>query len=388
LRYAGRVGSLRPSATMAAAARVTEAIRSGKDIVRFDIGEPDFDTPDHIRAAAIDAIRKGFTHYTSARGIPELGAALAQSLRPDGMELGQENLAFYPGSKLGVYSLLSLLVGDGDEALIQDPVWPTYASIVEYLGGSPSPVKAWDEANPDSFPVESFVAKMTPRTKVVVINSPCNPTGSVATKKALEELEEACGSKGIVLVLDRIYSAITCEGGPAGAPSADPEKGNFVVVSGFSKEFAMTGWRLGYTVASKELTDLLVKVIDNTSTCASAFVQKAAVAGLTGERSWQKKMNDEYRARRDIMLSEISRVPGWSCTRPAGAFYCFANIGSPDSVSLSDGLLREARVSSVAGGHFGPSGEGHIRLSYTTSRDRIVEGMGRIRRYVESTRAG
>ena len=388
MRYADRVGSLRPSATMAAAAAVSEAIRSGQDIVRFDIGEPDFDTPDHIREAGIDAIRKGFTHYTSARGIPELGDALVQSLRANGIDARQENLAFYPGSKLGVFSLLSLLVGEGDEVMLQDPVWPTYASIVEYLGGSPSLVRAWDEVDPNSFPVERFVEKMTPRTKAVVVNSPCNPTGSIATKGALEELEEACSSRDIVLVLDRIYSAITYDGRPEKAPATDFEKGKIIVVSGFSKEFAMTGWRLGYTVASKELTNLLVKVIDNTTTCATAFVQKAAVAGLTGERSWEKKMNDEYGARRDTMLAEIAKVSGWSCVKPAGAFYCFVNIGGPDSVSLSDALLREARVSSVAGAHFGPSGEGHIRLSYTTSRERIVEGMGRIRRFVESTRAG
>ena len=384
MRYASRVGSLRPSATMAAAAAVQEAIRRGEDIIRFDIGEPDFDTPDHIREAGIDAIRKGFTHYTSARGIPELGAALAQSLTADGMDVGPRNLAFYPGSKLGVYSLLSLLVGDGDEALIQDPAWPTYASIVEYLGGSPCLVNAWDEGDPDSFPVQRFVKKMTTKTKAVVVNSPCNPTGSVAKRRTLEELAEACSSRGVVLVLDRIYSAITYDGGPEKAPAADFENGSVAVVSGFSKEFAMTGWRLGYTVASKELTDLLVKVIDNTATCASAFVQKAAVAGLTGERSWQRKMNDEYRARRDLMLEEIGRVPGWTCARPSGAFYCFANMGRPESVALSDALLREAKVSSVAGAQFGPAGEGHIRLSYTTSRDRIAEGMGRIRRFVES----
>ena len=329
---------------MAAAAAVQEAIRRGEDIVRFDIGEPDFDTPDHIREAGIDAIRKGFTHYTSARGIPELGAALAQSLTADGMDVGPRNLAFYPGSKLGVYSLLSLLVGDGDEALIQDPAWPTYASIVEYLGGSPSLVNAWDESDPDSFPVQHFVKKITTKTKAVVVNSPCNPTGSVAKRRALEELAEACSSRGVVLVLDRIYSAITYDGGPEKAPTADFEKGSVAVVSGFSKEFAMTGWRLGYTVASKELTDLLVKVIDNTATCASAFVQKAAVAGLTGERSWQRKMNEEYRARRDLMLEEIGRVPGWTCARPSGAFYCFANVGRSDSVALSDALLRVAKV--------------------------------------------
>ena len=386
LKLSERVGRLHGSATMAAAAAVQRAVQSGQDVVRFDIGEPDFDTPEHIREAGIDAIKKGFTHYTSARGIPELGSALVQSLRADGVDVKPSNITFYPGSKLGVYSVLSLLVGEGDEALIQDPVWPTYRTMVEYLGGTPTLVTAWEEKDPSSFPVENFVGKFSERTKAVVVNSPCNPTGAIAGRDRLEELAEACDAKGIVLVLDRIYSALTYDREPEKAPAADFSKGNFVIASGFSKEFAMTGWRLGYAVASEGLTDLLVSVIDNTATCAAAFVQKAAVAALTGERSWQKKMNYEYRTRRDTMLEEIEKVPGWSCVRPPGAFYCFPRVGRSDSASLSDALLKEARVSSVAGAHFGPSGEGHLRLSYTTSEERIVEGMRRIREFVEKGR--
>lgn len=387
LRYTARVGRLQASPTLAAAAAVRKQVLSGEDIVRFDVGEPDFDTPDHIREAAIEAIRKGFTHYTSARGIPELADALVQHLGSDGVDAQPSNIAFYPGSKLSLYSVLSLLVGEGERALVQDPVWPTYGSIVEYLGGESVPIKSWDEKDPDHFPVEHFVDELTENTKVVVVNSPCNPTGSVGGKDPLEDLARECHSRGVVLLLDRIYSALTYDGAAEKAPAGDLEGGDFVIVSGFSKEFAMTGWRLGYTVASKDFTDRLARVVDNTATCAPSFVQKAAVAALTGETSWQERMNREYVERRDLMVAEMKRIPGWSCAPPRGAFYCFPKVDASDSAALSGALLKEAKVSSVAGVYFGPSGEGHLRLSYTTPKERIAEGMKRIRDAVESTGA-
>lgn len=355
--------------------------------MRFDIGEPDFDTPSHIRKAGIDAIDSGFTHYTSARGIPDLAGALSGSLKDDGLDASAANLAFYPGSKFAVFSILSLLVDPGDEVVIQDPVWPTYGSIVEYLGGTPTRVVTWKEDDPEYFPVEEVVAKMTARTKAVLINSPCNPTGGVAGEERLGELAQACDKKGVVLILDRIYSALTYGGSHERLPETRLEGGNFMVVSGFSKEFAMTGWRLGYSVAAKGFTDMLVRLQDNTSTCTAAFVQKAAVAALTGERSWQREMNDEYARRRDAMVAEIGKIPGWGCAPPRGAFYCFPRVGG-DSAALAASLLKDAGVSSVAGAAFGPAGEGHLRLSYTTSRDRIVEGMARVRRFVESSKKG
>ena len=353
------------------------------DVVRFDIGEPDFDTPAHIKEAGIAAIRSGFTHYTSARGIPELRDALVGDQKDKGLDAGSSNIAFYPGSKLGLFCALSLLVDPGDEVLVQDPVWPSYGSIVEYLGGSPVEVGSWKGDQPSMPTAEAFESKITNRTRAVIINTPCNPTGAVVGYDSLEELVRICTARKVVLILDRIYSALTYDGSPDRIPSADLEEGYFVVVSGFSKEFAMTGWRLGYTIASRALTDALVNLQDNTSTCAPSFVQKAGVAALTGDRGWQKAMNDEYRARRDLMVDGIRRVPGWSCQPPAGAFYCFPRVADSESIALADSLLSRKRVSSVAGAYFGSSGEFHLRLSYTTSRDRIAEGMKRIRDLVE-----
>ena len=385
LELSARAKNLHGSPTLGAAEKVRGMIARNEDVVRFDIGEPDFDTPTHIKEAGITAIRNGFTHYTSARGIPELRDALVSDQRTKGLDAGPSNVAFYPGSKFGLFCVLSLLVDPGNEVLVQDPAWPSYGSIVEYLGGRPVEVESWKEEQPSTFNVGAFADKVTDKTRAVIINTPCNPTGAVVDNDRLEELLEVCTSKNVVLILDRIYSALTYDDSPERIPAGDLETGSFIVVSGFSKEFAMTGWRLGYTLASKALTDSLVSLQDNTSTCAPSFVQKAGVAALLGERGWQKEMNDEYRARRDLMIGGIRRVHGWYCQPPAGAFYCFPRIADPGSIAFAESLLSNERVSSIAGAYFGRSGENHLRLSYTTSQERIAEGMSRIRSMVEES---
>ena len=385
MRLADRVRNLQGSPTLNAAETVRRLLAKNEDVVRFDIGEPDFDTPTHIKEAGIAAIRNGFTHYTSARGIPELREALVGDQRAKGLDMGTENVAFYPGSKFGLFSVLSLLVDTGDEVVIQDPAWPSYASMIEYLGGNPVRTEPWKDDHPSDFPLESFENKIAENTKAVLINSPCNPTGAVVSGDNLQQLAGICARKKVVLILDRIYSALTYDDLPDRIPKVDLERGDFVLVSGFSKEFAMTGWRLGYTIASRAFTDSLVDLQDNTATCAPSFVQKAGVAALNGEREWQNEMNQEYKARRDLMIEWIRKLTGWHCLPPSGAFYCFPRIGDADSVSFAARLLSGRLVSSVAGAYFGPGGERHLRLSYTTSRDRIVTGMERIKSMVEES---
>ncbi len=366
---------------MEAAEKVRRLLAEKTDVVRFDIGEPDFDTPRHISEAGTEAISKGFTHYTSPRGIPELRDALVHDLRQrNGLEAGTDQLVFYPGSKFAIFSVFSLLCEEGDEVIIEDPLWPTYASILEFLRAVPLRVQNWNEIEATSS-VEGMISKITSKTKAVLVNSPSNPTGSTVPEREIARLLEECDKRGIPLILDRIYSALSYDGENSKVPAYDLEDGNLIIVSGFSKEFAMTGWRLGYSVASKNFTKLLCDFQENTTSCPASFVQKAAVAALTGPREWQTKMNSEYRERRDLMLQGIGQIPGWKCAPPPGAFYCFPSIPSSDSVSYSKKLLEEKYVSLIAGAHFGPSGEGHLRLSYTTSKDRIVEGMKRIKEF-------
>lgn len=384
MKLAKSVDRLKPSPTIAAGEEVKGLLAKGKDIVRFDIGEPDFDTPEHIKRAGIEAIQKGFTHYTSARGIPELREALVEDQRKKGIGMSIANTVFYPGSKFALYSVLALLVDPGDEIIMQDPVWPTYGSIVEYLGGIPIQINDWNDGGSGTTlsPYE-FEKKITSKTKAILVNSPCNPTGAIVPENKIEELIQICRSKQVPLILDRIYSALTYDGLEDRIPQYDIEDGSMIIISGFSKEFAMTGWRLGYTVAPRKLTDLLVQLQDNTTSCPSSFVQIAAVEALKGDREWQKKMNREYQDRRNAMVSGLNSIPGWKCAPPQGAFYCFpyiSNVG--DSASFSNSLLSQCMVSSVAGKFFGKHGENHLRLSYTTSKDRIVEGMKRIREFV------
>jgi len=383
MKLAKSVERLKPSPTIAAGEEVRKLLAKGEDIVRFDIGEPDFDTPEHIKRAGIEAIEKGFTHYTSVRGIPELREALIEDQKKKGIGMTGQQTVFYPGSKIALFSVLALLVDPGDEIILQEPVWPTYGSIVEYFGGTPVPVNEWDDKNPAAkFSPAEFENQITSKTKAILVNSPSNPTGAVIPENKIEELLQICRTKKVPMILDRIYSALTYDGVEDKIPQYDIEDGDMIIISGFSKEYAMTGWRLGYTIAPKRFTDLLVQLQDNSTSCPASFVQVAAVAALTGDRDWQKKMNKEYQERRDTMVSGINKIPGWNCLPPQGAFYCFPTISSQnDSVSFSGKLLSQGHVSSVAGKFFGEHGEGHLRLSYTTSKERIVEGMRRIREF-------
>ena len=372
---------LQPSPTLAAAEAVRRLKLDGKPVFRFDVGEPDFDTPRHVKEAAIEAIKDGYTHYTSAKGLPELREAIANKYAAKGVPVKHENVAVFPGSKFALYAVLSLLTSPGDEVIVQDPSWPSYASMITFLRGSPKFVPATLEQHfvPTT---QSFQEKVTGRTKAMIINSPGNPTGAVYPPRLMKDLRELCEERRTVLISDEIYSALVYNG-QAPSPLEDPESGNTIVVSGFSKEFAMTGWRLGYTLAPKRVTDLLVRFLENTVTCPTSFVQKAAVAALTGPRDWFSEMLAEYRTRRDTMIERLSKIPGWQCAIPDGAFYCFARTNFKDSRALESMLLQKERVSVVAGAHFGPSGERHIRLSFTCSLDNVREGMDRIRRFAE-----
>ena len=375
---------LQPSPTLAAAETVRRLQMDGKPVFRFDVGEPDFDTPKHVKDAAIEAIESGFTHYTSAKGLSELRTAISDSYKAKGITVKPENVTVFPGSKFALYAVLSLLIESGDGVMVQDPGWPSYASIATFLGGSPIFVPAPSKQRfvPT---IDSFQERMTERTKIVIINSPCNPTGAVYSEQLMTELSKLCNKRGITLVSDEIYSALTYNGQQAPSPLENAEADKTIVLSGFSKEFAMTGWRLGYALASTRFTELLARFMENTATCTTSFVQKAAVAALTGPRDWFKDMLVEYRTRRDTMLEELKKIVGWECEVPDGAFYCFPRTNFSDTRALEKMLLEEKRVSVVAGAHFGRMGEGHVRLSYATSTDNIRRGIEILRQYVDAS---
>jgi aspartate aminotransferase len=376
---------LQPSPTLRTAETARTLQSQGKKVIRFDIGEPDFDTPDHIRKAAVESINKGFTHYTSSKGILDLRAALAKEFTDRHVETKAENVVVFPGSKSALYASLSLLIEPDEKVIIPDPAWPSYASIITFLRGVPVsiPTKGESQFVPT---IESFLERIDNKTKAVIINSPNNPTGAVYQRKLVEELRDLCEERKVVLVSDEIYASIVYDGERAPTPLADPESGSVIVISGFSKEYAMTGWRLDYAVASTRFAELLARFQENTTTCPTSFVQKAAVAALSDQREWFRDMLAEYRRRRDVMVRGINTIQGWECPNPGGAFYCFPRTNLKDSRALEAGLLYTKYVSVVAGAHCGSSGERHLRLPYAISEDSIEEGLGLIKQYVEEQR--
>lgn len=373
---------LQASPTLAAAENVRKLQSDGRPVFRFDVGEPDFETPQHVKDAAIEAIKNGFTHYTSAKGLPELRTAIASTYTGKGIAVKPEHVTVFPGSKFALYSALSLLIEAEDEVVIQDPAWPSYASIVTFLRGSPifvpAPMKKHFVPT-----IESFQKIITKRTKAVIINSPGNPTGAIYPKQLIQDLKEVCEKRGIIVISDEIYSALVYDGKTAPSPLEDPQAGDTIVVSGFSKEFAMTGWRLGYAIASTRISDLLSRFMENTATCPTSFVQKAAISALTEPRDWFNVMLREYQVRRDTMIQGLKRIDGWECEIPEGAFYCFPRTTFNNTRASEKAILEKKRVSVVAGAHFGTTGEGHIRLSYATSIDKIREGMALLKQYVD-----
>jgi len=362
-------------------------ISRGMDVIRFDAGEPDFPTPAHITDAAVRALREGFTHYTSSRGLPTLRKALANRYAEAGQGVREENIVLFPGAKMALFAVLSVLVSEGQEVLIPEPGWPTYSTLVRFLGGVPVHIPTSLEQNFLPNP-EEFRSRVSPQTRAVVINTPCNPTGRVYPPGLLDSLVEICERHDLILISDEIYASLTYEGRRAPSPLRSPETDRIVVINGFSKEFAMTGWRLGYSVASRHLSDLLAKVQENTTTCPSSFVQKAAESALSEPREWFDQMLAEYQARRDLMVEGLNSIRNWECLVPQGTFYCFPRIGNMDSRKFSSRLLEKEGVSTVPGREFGISGEHHLRLCFAQPASTIRRGIERIRRFVESGSGG
>lgn len=374
--------NLAPSPTVQAIDKVAKLSEQKIEVIRLDIGEPDFETPDHVRQAAIDAIRAGFTHYTSPRGLKELRQALAVSYSDRRVVTKDDNVIVFPGSKTALFAVLSLILGSNDQLIIQNPVWPSYRLISEYVLAGVIQVDANEETGfvPS---VSSFEKSISKRTKAIMINNPCNPTGSVIPKKTIEELLALCNRKNIVLILDEIYAPLFYGKIGDTIPRGDLENDNLIVIGGFSKHYAMTGWRLGHVIASKTFIDWLVRFQENTTTCPSSFAQKAAIAALNGPKEWFDEMMKTYSQRRRVMLESIESIPGWECYPPEGAFYCFPKINTKNSIDFADKLLSSEHVSVLAGAYFGSMGEEHLRLSFTTSEKNIIQGMNKIREFSE-----
>jgi aspartate aminotransferase len=389
MKLATRVGRIQPSPTMAMAARAKALAAQGIDVIDFGVGEPDFDTPDLIKEAAIAAIRAGFTKYTPPSGTDELKRAISARLESDrGLRYEPKEIVVSCGAKHTLYNLAQALFEAGDEVIIPAPYWVSYPDQVLLNDAKPVFVST-GAAQGFILDPEQLQAAITPRTKALILNSPSNPTGAGYTTVQLERIAEVALRNRLIVISDEIYGQIVYDGfRHVSIASLSPEmKANTVVVDGVSKTYAMTGWRIGYAAGPVALMTAVATMQSQSTSNPASISQKAAVAALTGPRTSIDRMVTEFSVRRAEMVQRLSAMPGVTCFRPQGAFYAFPHVGSyygkragattiKGSDDLATYLLEEARIAVVAGAGFGA--EGHIRLSYATALDRIRSGLDRI----------
>jgi len=360
--------------------------REGYDVIHFEIGEPDFDTPEHIKEAAAKALKEGYTHYTPSPGILELREAISEYLEEEfKVEYSPDEIIATPGGKAAIFYALTTVVEEGDEVIIPDPAFPAYESVIRFLNAKPVFVRLKEENDFRMIP-EDVEAKVTDKTKAVVINSPHNPCGSVLTRSDVEGLAEIALRHNLVLITDDVYHKIIYDGFEHESVVSIPEvRDRVLLLNSLSKTYAMTGWRIGYIAADRRFIERMVVLQNNLVSCLPAFVQKATVAALRGPQDFVKKMVDEYRRRRDVIVDGLNRIRGFKCKKPLGAFYVFPNIKGVgmDERELVEYLLREAKVATLHGSAFGPGGEGYLRFSYATSIDLIKAGLERIKVAIE-----
>ena len=359
-------------------ARALEA--QGREIVHLEIGEPDFDTPSNIVEAAIKALRGGQTHYTPSAGIPQLREAIAEEISTTrGIEVHPDQVVVTPGGKPIMFFTILALCEQGDEVIYPNPGFPIYESMINFTGATPVPIPLLMEKD-FRFDIEEFKGLVSPRTKMIILNSPHNPTGGVLTKEDLEAIAEAAIENDALVLSDEIYSRMVYEGKFASITQFPGMVDRTIILDGFSKTYAMTGWRMGYGVMPQWLAAQVTNLMINSNSCTAAFSQWAAVEALQGPQDESKKMVEAFRQRRDVIVDGLNQIPGFRCLRPKGAFYVFPNIEGTGKSSreMEDFLLNEAGVATLSGTSFGKYGEGFLRFSYANSVENLQKALARI----------
>ncbi|TCO32443.1 aspartate/methionine/tyrosine aminotransferase [Kribbella steppae] len=373
MKLAGRMERLGTESAFEVLAKAKALEASGREIVHLEIGEPDFDTPAHVAAAAQQALDKGHTHYVPAPGIPELRTAVTDFLERTGrLSTSPDRVLITPGAKPIMFFTIMALCEEGDEVLYPDPGFPMYASIAAFAGATPVPVPLREE-NGFVIDPEELASLVTPRTKLLILNSPHNPCGSASTPEQLEAIAEIAIRHDLVVLSDEVYWALRYDGDHHSVLDIDGMAERTILLDGWSKTFAMTGWRLGFGVFPQPLIEPITRLVINSVSCTSAFSQHAAIAALEGPWDDVDTMLDAFRERREVIVSGLNAVPGVSCVEPGGAFYAFPNITElgMSAATLADRLLEEAGVACLPGTSFGAYGEGHLRFSYANSVENI-----------------
>jgi aspartate/methionine/tyrosine aminotransferase len=381
MNIAERMSRLGTESAFEVLARARALERQGKEIIHLEIGEPDFETPAHIRDAAKRALDSGATHYGPAAGLPELREAIAKDVGATrNISVTPEEVVVTPGAKPIMYFVITALVNPGDEVIYPNPGFPIYESVINFVGGIPVPIPLREESG-FGFDLAAFERKACSRTKLIILNSPQNPTGGVLEREQLGRIAEIAKQYRIPVLADEIYKSFLYDGEFASITRFPGMKELVIILDGFSKAYAMTGWRLGYGVMPPPLAEHITRLMVNSNSCTASFTQLAGIAALQGDQTPVARMVAEFKRRRDLIVEGLNRLPGISCRLPRGAFYVFPNVKSlrRPSGEVAETLLNEAGVATLGGTAFGEYGEGYLRLSYANSEANLkmaVQRMG------------
>lgn len=376
-----RVQKIAPSATLQITAKAKAMKAQGIDVIGLGAGEPDFDTPQHIKDALYKAVKEGFVYYTPTQGIPELRKAIAEKLERDNKisYAPDKEIIVTPGAKQALYEAVLAIANPGDEILIPEPCWVSYEPMVQFAEGKAVFIPTYER---DGFRLssEAVEKKITEKTRAMILNSPNNPTGAVLDGDALKAVAELCVEHELIAISDEIYEKIIYEAKHVSIASFPGMRERTITVNGFSKTYSMTGWRLGYAAAPQEIIEAMNRIQEHSVSCPTSFVQKAGIAALQGSQECVAAMVKEFKKRRDAIVKKLNEIPNVTCVKPRGAFYAFANFSvyEKDSFKLANFLLKKVGVAVIPGAAFGKIGEGFLRLSYATSMGNINKGMERM----------
>jgi len=377
---AERIGRLGTESAFDVLGKARALERQGRDIIHLEIGEPDFATPPHIVAAAKKALDDGYTHYGPTPGLPELREAVARHVSETrGIPVQPDQVVVTPGAKPIMFFSILALVNPGDEVILPDPGFPIYASVVRFAGGVPVPIPLMEQRD-FGFDLDEFERRAGPQTKLIILNSPQNPTGGVLSPTDLRRIAAVAQRHRIPILSDEVYRRFSYGESPHSIASLPGMADLTILLDGFSKAYAMTGWRLGYGVMPVPLAEAVSRLMVNSNSCTASFTQVAGVAALEADQRDSLAMVEAFRRRRDLVVAGLNAIPGVSCRTPAGAFYAFPNVtafGRPAQV-IADHLLQDAGVAVLAGTGFGQYGEGYLRLSYAASEARLSQALDRM----------
>jgi aspartate aminotransferase len=385
LQLAGRMSRLGTETAFEVLNKARALERQGKSVIHLEIGEPDFDTPANVVEAAVDALHNGWTHYGPSAGLPDLRQTIADYVsRTRGVKAVPEEVVVVPGGKPIIFFTMLALIDAGDEVIYPNPGFPIYESMINYVGGRAVPVRLREDRD-FSLDVSELATLVTDRTKLIILNSPQNPTGGVMVRKDVEQLAKVIGDRNIMILSDEIYSRLLFEGEHFSIMSVPGMQERTILLDGFSKTYAMTGWRMGYGVMRADLAAHITRLMTNSNSCTASFTQMAGIEALRGDQSSVDHMCAEFKRRRDVFVAGLNQIKGFSCRMPKGAFYVFPNITKTGwkSKPLADALLEQAGVAALSGTAFGEFGEGYLRFSVANSLENLQQALDRVGQWAQ-----